>query len=124
MSKGHCLCGATAWEYSGTESWACFYHCDDYRRNCSAPVVAFIGVALSDLKWTSNRPKAYSSSPGVARHWHLRLNVMQAKSMSIRRTCMTQMLSSLSFMFITAKNLNGCICRMICQSTPIPKLKG
>jgi len=69
MTKGHCLCGATCWEYSGAESWACFCHCDDCRRNCSAPVVAFIGVALSDFEWTGAKPKAYSSSAGVTRHF-------------------------------------------------------
>ena len=69
MTKGHCLCGATTWEYSGKSTWACYCHCDDCRRNCSAPVVAFIGVPLDHFKWTGNTPKTYHSSKGVQRYF-------------------------------------------------------
>jgi hypothetical protein len=69
MSKGHCLCGAVSWEYTGAETWACFCHCDDCRRNCAAPVVAFIGVPLDVFKWTGTAPKVYASSKGVKRHF-------------------------------------------------------
>ena len=69
MQKGHCLCGAVKWEYSGNETWACFCHCDDCRRNCAAPVVAYIGVPLSNFNWTGATPKGYKSSPGVTRHF-------------------------------------------------------
>ncbi len=69
MTKGHCLCGATSWEYTGAETWACYCHCDDCRRNCSAPVTAFIGVALDNFKWTGKTPKVYASSKGVERHF-------------------------------------------------------
>ena len=69
MTKGHCLCGATSWEYSGDQTWACYCHCDDCRRNCAAPVTAFIGVLLDSFKWTGNTPKIYRSSKGVQRHF-------------------------------------------------------
>ncbi len=69
MTKGHCLCGAVSWKYSGTETWACFCHCDDCRRNCAAPVVAFIGIPLTAFKWTGAVPKVYASSKGVQRHF-------------------------------------------------------
>lgn len=69
MTKGHCLCGAVRWEYMGAETWACYCHCEDCRRNCAAPVVAFIGVAQKDFSWTEQSPKAYVSSAGVKRHF-------------------------------------------------------
>ena len=67
MKKGHCLCGQVSWSYSGESTWACYCHCDNCRRNCAAPVVAFIGVRLEDFQWTGNTPGTYNSSPGVNR---------------------------------------------------------
>ena len=67
MKKGHCLCGQVSWSYSGESTWACYCHCDDCRRNCAAPVVAFIGVRLEDFQWTGNTPGTHNSSPGVNR---------------------------------------------------------
>ena len=69
MKKGHCLCKQVTWEYTGPETWACYCHCDDCRRNCASPVTAFIGVNLSDFKWTGDLPAVYPSSPGVKRHF-------------------------------------------------------
>ncbi len=66
---GHCLCGETGWEYDGEATWACFCHCNDCRRNCAAPVVAWIGVPVENFKWTSNAPKTFESSEGVYRHY-------------------------------------------------------
>ncbi len=67
--RGHCLCGSISWEYDGAETWACYCHCADCRRNCSAPVTAFIGVDLENFRWTGTAPKTYVSSPGVQRHF-------------------------------------------------------
>ncbi len=67
--RGHCLCGAVSWEYEGKETWACYCHCDDCRRNCAAPVTAFIGVPLGSFRWTGATAKSYASSPGVQRHF-------------------------------------------------------
>lgn len=69
LTRGHCLCGAVSWEYAGEHTWACYCHCDDCRRNCAAPVVAFIGVRLDDFAWTGQQPAFYASSPGVKRHF-------------------------------------------------------
>lgn len=66
-TKGHCHCGALRWEFSGTPTWACYCHCNDCRRNCSAPVTAFIGVPLERFRWTGAKPKTYLSLPGVKR---------------------------------------------------------
>ena len=69
MTKGHCLCGAVSWEYTGEPTWACYCHCDSCKRNCAAPVTAFIGVELSDFQWTGKTPKFFASSTGVKRYF-------------------------------------------------------
>ncbi len=69
VQRGRCLCGDVTWQYTGKPTWACFCHCDDCRRNCAAPVVAFIGVKLADFAWTGQQPAFYPSSPGVKRHF-------------------------------------------------------
>lgn len=66
-TTGHCLCGAVSWRYEGAETWACYCHCDDCRRNCAAPVTAYIGVPLARFEWTGAAPSGYSASPGVTR---------------------------------------------------------
>ena len=67
--RGNCLCKATCWEYEGESTWACYCHCDDCRRNCAAPVVAWLGVPLKQFRWTGNPPKTLESSEGVFRHF-------------------------------------------------------
>ena len=66
---GHCLCGAVTWRYSGAGTWACYCHCDDCRRNCAAPVTAYIGVPLEHFAWTGTIPETCHSSPGVSRRF-------------------------------------------------------
>ena len=68
-TRGHCLCKETTWEFEGEVTWACYCHCDDCRRNCSAPVVAWLGVPLRNFKWTGAVPKTIESSKGVYRHF-------------------------------------------------------
>ena len=66
---GHCLCGETRFEFAGAPSWSCYCHCDDCRRNCAAPVVAWLGVSTVKFCWTGTTPKTFESSPGVIRHF-------------------------------------------------------
>ena len=66
-TKGHCLCKKTSWEFQGEVNWACYCHCDDCRRNCAAPVVAWLGVPVDNFTWTGAEPKTFVSSPGVTR---------------------------------------------------------
>lgn len=67
--RGRCLCGKTAWEFAGEVTWACYCHCDDCRRNCAAPVVAWLGVPLKNFRWLGEAPKTLESSRGVKRHF-------------------------------------------------------
>ena len=64
--KGRCLCGDLRWEASGSPTWQCYCHCDDCRRQCGAPVVAFVGVRATGFRWIGE-PVIYASSPGVER---------------------------------------------------------
>lgn len=68
-TQGYCFCRKTTWEYEGEVTWACYCHCDDCRRNCAAPVVAWLGVPLKNFSWTGQKPKTLESSPGVFRHF-------------------------------------------------------
>ena len=68
-TRGHCLCKKTRWEYEGGVTWACYCHCDDCRRNCAAPVTAWLGVPIKNFRWTGNPPKTLESSKGVFRHF-------------------------------------------------------
>ena len=69
ITRGHCLCKKTGWQFKGEITWACYCHCDDCRRNCAAPVVAWFGVPLKNFKWLGEHPKTYESSKGVWRHF-------------------------------------------------------
>jgi len=64
---GRCLCGKTSWEFKGDISWSCYCHCDDCRRNCAAPVVAWLGVPETSFRWTGQLPNIFHSSKGVQR---------------------------------------------------------
>lgn len=68
-TRGHCLCGKTRWEFRGPVRWACYCHCDDCRRNCAAPLVAWLGVPLENFTWLGDAPKTLESSKGVGRHF-------------------------------------------------------
>ncbi|MEL6998947.1 MAG: GFA family protein [Pseudomonadota bacterium] len=69
MTRGHCFCGQTRWSFEGAVTWACYCHCDDCRRNCSAPVVAWLGVPLGSFAWAGQAPRTLESAPGVRRHF-------------------------------------------------------
>lgn len=68
-TRGHCLCTRTSWAFTGQMTWACYCHCDDCRRQCAAPVVAWLGVPLAQFRWTGDAPRTYESSKGVFRHF-------------------------------------------------------
>ncbi len=63
-TQGHCLCRKTGWEFEGGITWACYCHCDDCRRNCAAPVVAWLGVPLKNFTWLGLAPSTYETSDG------------------------------------------------------------
>jgi len=68
-TRGFCFCRKTSFEYLGPVTWACYCHCDDCRRNCAAPVTAWLGVPIENFKWTGAAPKTLNSSKGIYRHF-------------------------------------------------------
>lgn len=67
VTRGHCLCGAVTYEYTGPEAWRGHCHCESCRRNCSAPFTTFMGVPRGAFHWTGRVPGIHPSSPGVRR---------------------------------------------------------
>ncbi|WP_168797977.1 GFA family protein [Pacificoceanicola onchidii] len=59
--SGRCLCGAVRYKTTAAPLWTALCHCESCRRACSAPVVAWMGFAPSDVKWEGTR-KTYQSS--------------------------------------------------------------
>ena len=76
--KGHCLCGAVRFTISGPLKWTGYCHCESCRRNCSAPVTAFLGVADGDWAWTGAAPATYSHSDHATRSFCARCGTPMA----------------------------------------------
>ncbi|WP_120498966.1 GFA family protein [Roseovarius sp. EL26] len=66
-TKGHCLCGAVSYAFEGAPTWTCYCHCESCRRNCAAPVTAFLGLYATQFRWTGAQPASYESTPGIRR---------------------------------------------------------
>lgn len=67
LLAGGCLCGAVRWACTAPPLWQRFCHCSSCRRNCAAPVAAFLGLPRAAFRWTGAAPQTYASSPGVSR---------------------------------------------------------
>jgi hypothetical protein len=67
VTRGHCLCGAVRYEFTGAAAWRGHCHCESCRRNCAAPFTTFFGVPRTAFRWTGADPAIYESSPGVRR---------------------------------------------------------
>jgi hypothetical protein len=65
--RGHCLCGAIAFEVDGPAQACVVCHCESCRRQCSAPMTTYIGVLNGQWRWLGKPPKVFNSSPGVER---------------------------------------------------------
>ncbi|MGR3649806.1 MAG: GFA family protein [Shimia sp.] len=68
-TRGFCFCRKITWEHEGASTWECYCHCDDCRRACSAPAVAWFGVPSKSFRWTGQALKTLQSSKGVYRHF-------------------------------------------------------
>ena len=64
---GHCLCGATRFEVDLPVQATVTCHCESCRRQCSAPMTTYIGVADAQWRWLSEPARTFNSSPGVER---------------------------------------------------------
>ncbi|MEM7268665.1 MAG: GFA family protein [Pseudomonadota bacterium] len=69
MKKGHCLCRAVRFEYTGPENWRAQCHCESCRRQTASAYTTFMGVPNGAWKWTGVEPATYVSSEGVRRRF-------------------------------------------------------
>ncbi len=65
--RGHCLCGAIAFEVDPPVLSCVTCHCDSCRRQCASPMTTYFGVRDGNWRWTRGQPKTFNSSPGVER---------------------------------------------------------
>jgi hypothetical protein len=64
---GQCHCGAIRFELATEPNDVTLCHCVDCRRSSGAPVVAWAGLAESDLKIVRGTPKTINSSGAAMR---------------------------------------------------------
>ena len=60
IRTGRCYCGAVAWMAEGEPRWQAYCHCESCRKNCAAPVAAFLGVADGAWSWTGEEPSTFT----------------------------------------------------------------
>ena len=88
---GHCLCGKVGFSLRSEANWSCYCHCEDCRRNCAAPIVAFFGISLEDFSWRieggAQEPKFFRphqvlngfSATNAAPQWHSKLSIIRER---------------------------------------------
>jgi hypothetical protein len=67
MMFGRCLCGSVRFEIDMPVLSCVTCHCESCRRQCSAPMTVYVGVADGSWRWTRGAPRMFNSSPGVER---------------------------------------------------------
>ncbi|WP_036554924.1 GFA family protein [Nisaea denitrificans] len=65
--RGHCLCGATRYTFSGPANWVGHCHCESCRRQTGSAYTTYIGVPCEAAHFTGTPPAVFASSPGVER---------------------------------------------------------
>ena len=121
-SSSHCLCRNVRYRFGGPRTWACFCHCEECRRNCAAPIVAYIGVPLEGFRWQvgeqegtepafypSSQKSSASSATNAERPWHSRQNIIRAKFIFMPLPSKILKISSPAFMCITGESYHGFI---------------
>lgn len=68
-TKGHCLCGAVEYEFTGKPLWVSHCHCETCRRHTSSAVATFVGVNIDQFSYLKGTPASYQSSPDVWRYF-------------------------------------------------------
>ncbi len=66
-TRGHCLCRAINFEFSGEPKWTLHCHCESCRRAASSPVVTWISVPRVSFQFTSGSPRYFRSSAQAKR---------------------------------------------------------
>lgn len=61
--QGGCRCGAVRFSTSTDPFFTSYCHCDDCRRACGAPVVAFAGFRNDEITWRADGYSTFERSP-------------------------------------------------------------
>ncbi|MEM7268415.1 MAG: GFA family protein [Pseudomonadota bacterium] len=69
MIKGRCFCGSIRFELELPLKWSVACHCESCRRQCSAPMTAYVGVSDGQWRFLGDAPSIHHSSPGVERRF-------------------------------------------------------
>lgn len=67
VARGHCLCRAVRYEFTGKAKWQAHCHCESCRRNTSSPFTSWLGVSKAEFRFTGHTPEVYRSSAGARR---------------------------------------------------------
>ena len=65
--KGGCRCGKVRYVAEGQTNWVAWCHCRSCRQATGAPVSAYAGFSSGKVRFTSELPTIFASSPGVKR---------------------------------------------------------
>ncbi len=65
--RGRCFCGDIAFDITEPIASCVTCHCESCRRQCSAPMTAYVGVPDGQWRWLGKLPKVFVSSPEVER---------------------------------------------------------
>ncbi len=66
-AEGGCLCGAVRFIASGPPKWTAYCHCRSCRKQTGAPVSAYAGFELEQVRFTRGEPLTRASSAGAER---------------------------------------------------------
>lgn len=66
-TTGGCMCGAVRYEASGAPLGVGYCHCRSCRQHTGAPLVAYVGFAADQVRFSGEARSTYASSPGVVR---------------------------------------------------------
>lgn len=69
ITRGHCLCSAVRYEFTGKPRWVMHCHCTACRRAVASPVATYVGVKQLNARYTGQPPQSHESSPGAFRHF-------------------------------------------------------
>ena len=67
VTKGHCLCGAVTFEFTGSPIWCGHCHCESCRRATASPFTTWVGVRRDACRFTGVAPVVRQSSAGARR---------------------------------------------------------
>ena len=69
LTRGHCLCKAVRYEFTGKPRWIMHCHCASCRRAVGSAVATYVGIKSENARYTGAAPVKHESSPGAFRHF-------------------------------------------------------